>query len=66
MNHVVNARVHKLPFCPECFSARCKPCTNQNGTNRAPHRVRLLVVDGLVVVKRSRKWPVIIASAVLR
>ncbi len=59
MNYVVSAKTHKLPFCPECFAKRAAPCTNPNGTNRAPHRVRELVVQGLVVVKRSRKWKAI-------
>ena len=56
MNNAISARIHKLPFCPECFAARLKPCTNANGTTRVPHRVREFVVDGLVVVKRSKRW----------
>jgi hypothetical protein len=56
MNNKISARLHKLPFCPECLAARLQPCTNPNGTTRAPHRVRELVKEGLVVVKRSRRW----------
>lgn len=56
MNNALNARVHKLPFCPECLAKRLKPCVNPNGTTRAPHRVRQFVVDGLVIVKRSKRW----------
>lgn len=44
-----------MPFCPECFAKRSTPCL-EHGRVRAPHRVRQLVADGLVVVKRSRRW----------
>jgi hypothetical protein len=56
MNHKLSAKIHKLPFCPECLVPRLAACVNPNGTTRAPHRVRELVVAGLVVVKRSRRW----------
>lgn len=62
MNNAVNARVHKLPFCPECFAKRLKPCTNPNGTTRDPHNVRELVALGLVTVKRSKRWPAEISA----
>lgn len=62
MNHKLSAKLHKLPFCPECFARRLRACVNPNGTTRAPHRVRQLIVDGLVTVRRSRKWKVLIAA----
>jgi hypothetical protein len=62
MNNALSAKLHKLPFCPECFAKRSAPCMNPNGSTRAPHRVRELVADGLVVVKRSRRWDAIVAG----
>lgn len=64
MNHTINARVHRLPFCPECFAKRCDPCL-EHGRVRAPHRVRQLVADGLVVVKRSRRWRALLGLALV-
>jgi hypothetical protein len=63
MNNAFSAKLHKLPFCPECLAKRLAPCTNPNGTTRSPHRVRGLIVDGLIVVKRSRKWAAICEGA---
>lgn len=62
INHELNARIHRLPFCPECLAKKRTACTNPNGTRREPHRVRLLVVEGIVVVKRSRRWASMVAK----
>lgn len=61
MNNKLSAKLHRLPFCPECFAPRLEACVHPNGSTRAPHRVRELVAQGLVVVRRSRKWAPMIA-----
>ncbi len=50
MNHVVNARIRKLPECPECSAPKLSPCLTESGVLREPHRVRERIVAGEIVV----------------
>jgi hypothetical protein len=49
MNHRVNAIVHALPACPECFAPSLYPCADMRGVCE-PHRIRLRVKRGEVFV----------------
>lgn len=47
MNHALNARLHKLPVCPECGAAESRPChVDGSSTSREPHRSRLRIAEG--------------------
>lgn len=50
MNHKVNARVRKLPPCPECDARRSEPCVTESKAMREPHRSREKVVSGELLV----------------
>ncbi len=56
MNHRFNAKLHKLPWCPECDAKPSEPCSTVGHKNsvREPHVVRELIVSGeLFVIKRE-------------
>lgn len=52
MNHVMNAKLNKLPACPECGVDALKPCVTFRGGSqvREPHHVREQVARGEVFV----------------
>jgi len=52
-NHLLNARVRKLPECPECEAAFCAPCTTSSGQHREPHRSRERIAFGDLIVVRT-------------
>lgn len=53
MNHALNAKLHRLPECPECDALALLPCTEHNRP-REPHRVRLRIAAGdLFIVSRT-------------
>lgn len=54
MNHQFNARLHKLPPCPECNAFESCACTNPNGFVRGPHAVRIKIKEGDLVVVRTQ------------
>jgi hypothetical protein len=50
MNHRVNALLHAYPRCPECGAFESTPCRSATGVVRSPHKVRLKVADGSIIV----------------
>lgn len=54
-NHTLNARLHKLPACPECGAAPSTPCADERGRLREPHNVRQKMADGELVVRPKKK-----------
>lgn len=52
MNHRLNARVNRLPECPECKALALAPCTTTIGGSvvREPHNIRLQVARGEVAI----------------
>jgi hypothetical protein len=55
VNHRVNARLHKLPPCPECNAFESNPCVTATGMVRGPHRIRERIADGDVVLVTARQ-----------
>jgi hypothetical protein len=54
MNHTLNAKIHRYAWCPECDAEESKPCTSPGGFVREPHRVRLRLAAGeIVLLKRG-------------
>lgn len=54
MNHRFNARLAKLPACPECNAFELCPCVTSSGSVRAPHRVRERMAAGEIFVISER------------
>lgn len=52
MNHIVNAKINKLPECPECGAAALVPCVTFRGGGqvREPHHVREQLARGELFV----------------
>lgn len=54
----LNAKLHKLPQCPECSAPASEPCVGERGQLRDPHNIRARLAAGEVVIKeRKAKKP---------
>lgn len=57
MNHRLNAKLHRLPQCPECGAPASEPCVTDAGAVRSPHNIRVKLAVGEVTIKQRKPPP---------